>query len=960
MEMRRSLLTLYLSLLILNACNTPQHVLKLMEKRQYQDASTRLEKALLKDTLNADIYYVYSLLYTDTAFAGYDIDSSFLYINKAMQDYEATDIKTRVKLEKQLGLDSLKLVEQKLYNDSLAYRRATNIHTVEAYQAFLNQHPDAAQTKNAVAKRNQLAYQAAADIDTYEAYKTFMETYPEAEEYPQAQERYNTLVFRDKTRTGDLQGYLNFLEAFPDSPFRSQAEQQVLEITTASNQFADYENFIRKYRQSKHMPLALNLFFHLYKNRYSAESFFAQYPELPLLDSLKTIYQNANRMLAPVFEDGHYGLMNSEGTYPFTTAYDLIPADYLCEGVEDEVVHLVNLQDSEAVHRLLNKSGGLIYEFTTPVPNDQSLKTIGDNYIKSLGAGLYLAKTDEMGYALLHQSGARLLPNGDMSSWLADAILLPTEMQRDEQQPHFQFISYQVDGLWGLSTFTGRIILRPEYESIETLDAFVVLRKNGKAAVTNRDAIVGVANQRPLELSFIYDDVSLLDDRHVIAYTDDYESVIDSNLNVVVPLDRHNVIRKIENSDLQSSRWLLREDRTEAYVKNDTLLNRTASVYYLYDKQKEQKRSATYDKAFFSDNWLALKNREGFQFINLRKSTEPQRYDSVKLVGENFALLYKYFDEGKDSVTVLFPNERKLALASPENISFLLLKPNGGSSDREYLLVAPAQGPKEVWSQYGQRIMMDKFRGVRVFGPGLFVVEKNRDKGLLDSLGNELLPFSYEEISSYQEGLLTVFDNRKFGVYQHETQKLISPRYEAALRAYGSPVWLSEDSVYIQRFIAREDGQYGIINDQDLQLTDFDFDNIVYWNDTAALVKQEGVWSIYRLSTEEPYDEDKDYLIYQGIEDYDLLEATKQEKLYKIYKKGGYGILSDQRGELLAPTYDDIRLLGSIADPHSIFLAEKYVPEAELYIVIHLNTSGEIIKRQALTSEQYDKVFCDD
>lgn len=953
--MRRNPLRLYLVLLILSACNTPQQVLKLMEKQQYQEALTKLEKALPKDSLNADLHYVYALLYVDTAYGGYDIDSSFFYVNKAIADYASTDTKTREKQKKLLGLDSLRLLDLKLLNDSLAYRRAREIHTVSAYQAFLDRHPGAPQTANAIARRNQLAYQAASAVDTYEAYKTFMETYPDAEEYPLARERYNTLVFREKTRSGDLQSYLSFLQAFPDSPFRSQAEKQVLEITTAANRIEDYVQFIKRYPDSKHTPLAVNLLYHLYTDLHPDSLFFKQYTELPLLDSLRQSYRHSTRMLAPVFEDGNYGLMDAEGAYRIPTDYPLIPAEYLCQGVEADVVHLARVEDGETLHQLMDKSGALIYAFSQPADENAEIQKMEKAYLHALGAGMFLVKVAEEGAILLHQSGRQLLPNGDMSAMLQDAVLLPAH----DKQHTYQFVAYQVGGLWGLASFTGRILLAPEYEAIETLDAFVILRKDGKAAVTNRDALVGVANQRPLELSFLYDDVSLLDDRHLIAYTEDYESVIDINLDVVVPLDRHNVIRKIAKSDLQSSRWLLREDRVEAYVRNDTLLNRTASVYYLYDKLEERKKSLTYEKAFFSDNWLTLKNREGFHFFNLRKSTEPQRYDSVKLVGENFALLFKYFEEGKDSVTVLFPNERRLALASPERISFLLLKPGGGDPEREYLLIAPRQGPKEVWSQYGQRVLMDKFSDVRVFGPGLFAVEKNRDKGLLDSLGNELLPYRYEEISNYQEGLLTVFDNGKFGAYQYDAGLFIRPRYEAALRAYGEALWLPQDSLFTQRYIARKDGKFGIINEQEEQLTAFAYDRLMYWNDTAALALRDGAWSLLQLSAKAPQDEDRDYVLYEEIEEYELLEATQAESLYKIYKDGGYGILSDRRGELLAPTYDDIRLLGSIADPNSIFLAEKYVPEAELYIVIHLDTSGNIIKRQALTSEEYDLVFCD-
>ena len=959
--MRRSI-PIYLILLILSACSSGKQALKLIEKEKFEKARTSLDKALPKDSLNADLYYVYSLLFTDTAYSAYNIDSSYFYILKAQNDFSVTDQKLRSKYQKQLGLDSLTLMSQRLLNDSLAYERASDIHSVQAYQYFLDQHPEAPQTEEATQNRNQLAYRATSQLDTYEAYKTFMEKYPDAKEYELAKERYNTLVFRDKTRSGDLQGYIDFLESFPDSPFRAQAERQVLEISTADNQLENYERFIRRYPKSPSIPLAVNLLYHLYKDRFSAASFFEKYPNIPLLDSLKKAHKLEEKILAPVFEDQHYGLMDSQGELAIRTQYDYIPNRYLCEGVEAEIVHLAQLISEKEQHQLLTKAGESIFNFERTAERTNLLSRMDKAYFYPLGAGVSLARTQNDLFTLLFQSGEILLPNAKISSLLDTAALLPfnTSEAESAQQPAYQFIKYQVDGLWGIVTFTGKVLLEPEYEEIEVLEEFVLIRKNGRLAVTKRELVADVANQRPLELSFLYEDASMLDDEHIIAYTDDYESVIDKNLEIVVPLDKHNVIRKIKGADQEGAQWLLRENRVEAYVKNDSLLNRTVSAYYLYDKSGESEKSTTYRNASFSSNWLAMKAKDDFLFYNLNNSSSAARYDSVKLIGENFALQFKYFTEGKDSVAVIFPNERRLALAAPEDIDFLLLEPSQISADREYLLIAPKSGPKEVWSQYGRRIMMDRFDDLKIYGPGLFVIEKNRRKGLLDSLGNELLPIKYESISNYRDSLIAVFQNSKFGAYDYATGSLINPRYDAALQAYGSSVFQPEDSTYSRLYIAREGGQYGLINAEEDKLSSFEYEQLRYWNDTSALVRQNDNWSIVRFNRKEPYDEEKNYLLYSGIEELEALEMSTDESWYRIYKEQGYGVISNQHGELLTPAYDDIRLLGNISDPNSIFLAEKYVPEAELYIVIHLNTSGEIIKRQALTSEQYDKIYCDD
>jgi hypothetical protein len=947
---------------MITACSSSQQALKLIEKSKYEAALVKLNKALPKDSLNADLYYVYSLLYTDSAYTGYDIDSSYQYIQKALYDYRITDTKSRSRMLK-IGIDSLSLIEQKLLNDSLAYIRAADSHSIDAYQAFLDQHPGAPQQDKAISRRNQLSFETASGLDTYEAYKSFMDTYPQAAEFRLAQERYNTLVFREKTRAGNLQSYLNFLEAFPDSPFRPQAERQILEITTASNEFAAYEAFIRDYPNSVHTSLAVNLLYHLYRDRYSATAFFSQYPKLPLLDSLKRASRLSKKVLAPVYEEEHYGLMDSEGKYAITTRYDLIPSVYLCDGVSGDIVHLAIVQDGETKHQLLTKSGELIEEFLLPAGRDQPPATLRQ-HVFDLGAGILLVKTEESKYRLLHHAGSQLLPHTEMPQPLDTAVLVPSPAVElsGQEKPRYQFIRFSVDGLWGLSTFNGRILLKPEYEEIDFLENFVSLRQNGKVAVTNRDRLLAVADQRPLELSFLYEDVSLLDSRHIIAYTDAYESVIDINLDIAVPLNKHNIIRKINGIAPQEQQWLLREDRMIAYVRNDSLLNRTASVYYLYNKQDEKQHAETYQRAFFSSNWIALRNKEKYSFIDLRRNGEMQEYDSVKLIGESFALLISKYADAKDSVKVLFSDGKALSLSSPETLNFLLLKSSASdpSATKEFLMIAPRSGKKEVWNRFGQKVLQENFDDLKLYEPGLFVIDQKGRKGLLDSLGNSLLSVKYQSISNYKDGVLAVFQNKKFGAYKYAGNIFISPAYESVLQTYGKPVYHPEDSSYSEIFIARKDGGFGLINQREEALTEFTFDEIRYWNDTAALVKQDGKWMLHRISRNMPYDKEQQYVLYSDIEEFNLMEETEEEKIFRIYRNGGYGVMSDQQGELLSPTYDDIRLLGSISDANSIFLAEKYVPEAKLYIVIHLNTSGDIIKRQALTSEQYDMVYCEE
>ncbi len=965
--MKGHLPLIFLIVFLSSACHSGKQALKLIDKQKYDKAQSKLNKALTKDSLNADLYYVYALLYTDTAYSGYDIDSSFFYIKKSLQYYASSDIKTKTKLQAKMGIDSLVLMQQKLLTDTLAYQRAENENTVQSYQFFLDEHPLASQQEEAIQNRNQLAFDAASALDTYEDYKNFMDTYPDALQYIQARERYNTLAFRENTREGNLKSYLDFLQAFPDSPFRPQAEGQILQITTAANDFEAYENFIKQYPQSTLRRFAVNILYHLYREKYSSEAFFERYARLPFIDSLRKAAEFEQAILAPVFENQHYGLMNGKSGYVIGTTYDLIPPSYFCEGISGQIVHLAKRQKDKTLHQVLTKSGTLVHEYRLPLRNREIPENLERQKIHEIGAGLLLIENDQNKYCLFHQSGQTIYPSNDKSYPLDTAVLVGSVSPSEEihEFASFQFIKIKENGLWGIISFSGRVLLEPLYEEIEAYGNFLAITKDGRTAVSTRAKLIGAANQLPLELSFLYDDVALVDQKYIIAYDDDRESALDLNLNIVVPLGRQNIIRPIGGLSDEIERdkqWLIREDKLEAFVRNDSLLNRNKSVYYIYDQETSNQPKEIYQKAYFNSRWMALQNKDGFHFYDFQNTTESKVYDSVKLVGENFALLFESYPNAKDSVKVLFQNGGILSLVSPERLDFLLLKPNiiSAGNSREYILVAPKNGPKEVWSQDGKRILQGKFDNLSIYPSTLFVIDQGGKKGILDSLGNELVPVRYQGISNYQDSMLAIFQNKKFGAYHFPSKTLIEPRYDAVLQSYGQPVYNLEDSSRTELFIARNGNGYGLINQENTPLTDFIFDEIQYWNDTSALVRQDDEWSIYRFSRQEKFDKIQQYIVYGGIITYSLLDKFNDEKVIKIYKKEGYGMLSNRKGEILPPTYDDVRLLGSIRNPGSMYLSEKYVPEADLYMVMHLDLEGKLIKRQALTSAQYDMVFCDE
>jgi hypothetical protein len=109
----------------------------------------------------------------------------------------------------------------------------------------------------------------------------------------------------------------------------------------------------------------------------------------------------------------------------------------------------------------------------------------------------------------------------------------------------------------------------------------------------------------------------------------------------------------------------------------------------------------------------------------------------------------------------------------------------------------------------------------------------------------------------------------------------------------------------------------------------------------------EGLWNITDIKSGESK--------VKEIKDFDVL-AEDNEKILLFRKEDQFGIVSNTEGLIINPTFNDILNIGSADEP--IYFTEKYISEAEFYIVIYYNSKGEIIRKQVFTDEEYDKIYC--
>ena len=75
-----------------------------------------------------------------------------------------------------------------------------------------------------------------------------------------------------------------------------------------------------------------------------------------------------------------------------------------------------------------------------------------------------------------------------------------------------------------------------------------------------------------------------------------------------------------------------------------------------------------------------------------------------------------------------------------------------------------------------------------------------------------------------------------------------------------------------------------------------------------------------------------------------------------ISTSAGYGLLDNREGVQLNPGFNDIINLGTAEEP--VFFTEKYIPEADYFVVIYYNQKMEVIRKQVFDSGNYDQVYC--
>jgi hypothetical protein len=143
-------------------------------------------------------------------------------------------------------------------------------------------------------------------------------------------------------------------------------------------------------------------------------------------------------------------------------------------------------------------------------------------------------------------------------------------------------------------------------------------------------------------------------------------------------------------------------------------------------------------------------------------------------------------------------------------------------------------------------------------------------------------------------------------------------------------------------------GKNAFVNAQGQPISDYIFDGVAYWTAEKAWVRHQGAWKVYHLTNRQ----------FEGnpIERFEILRKYRDEIVVKTFKNGEQGLMSNIWGQLAPEDYSYIANVGTLERP--IYLAERYLGQVELYVLLHLDEQGHLLKQQTIKKDDYERIAC--
>ncbi len=769
------------------------------------------------------------------------------------------------------------------------------------------------------------AFEEAKSVNNVEKYNIFLIKYAQAKQKNEVEKFRDELIWKDISKKNDLETYQDFLAKYPKSIQVPKAIQKIdsLQVVKFASQknVSNLENFLQNYPNNQYKNLVIKDLFELKSLEHTPEiyeKFLTDFPNniteiekakiwiLSFAYQQKKLYEKIQKSSFTI--DNYWKKLNEE------SSFQLIPF------LEDEKYGFVNENGEIIIAHSIDEIPKKYHCETIKTPYLLHYKNghfgIGDRFgtiwyetqfdkIENLSP-ILLKVSKNTSVGVIHSlTGKEILPlKYDMVDFLTSNLLKIRKNRR-----------------WGLAGMNGQIILEPTFSDIETLtNDFVIVQSEGQSMVwTTKDILDYYQEKKPLNQSK-YNKIEYVSQDFIRLKNESGMNIMNKKGQILFTQFQE----KIEF-------W---EDAGFATLQQ--------GKYQTYDTDGQKNSSILFDKVLALPQRIAVKN--GKKWGILMPNGRPYRdfdLDSVAVAG-NLMVCWegkKIWAEGK--------NQKIIDLTGAKNLKFE--KPFLNFPDWFLAYNEPNQ-KKNILSSTGQKLLSaGNFKDYSYLSPQFLSVLQNGKYGLVDSLGRIIIMPRYD-------GILTTDINQrkilslggKFGVI--DKNSMIEPVFDQV------PLPYQIDDEIIGYFGKKKD-LFGLMNGKGKNLVPFEFQNLIVWNDSAALVQnKKNEWLFYYFYKTKDKLVKSEFNQVKIINQNDGTNSTKNTYI-TAEKYGYFGIWNGKKGIIVPPDFDQIINIGTNEKP--FFFAERKSQDKKRYQVMYYNHIGKEVWSKVLNEEDYLRLVCE-
>ncbi len=739
------------------------------------------------------------------------------------------------------------------------------------------------------------AFLRAHEANTEASYLDFLKRFETANQKAEAVALRDEVSFADAVRENTYQSFLAYTGKYPQSRFASEAKAR----------------YNRLLFESKTVDQKLTTF----------ESFLAQYPETPYR---KEIEQQIFEKFTAGGEATAFDRFIRK--YPASVKVK-IAKDILYHLLKEDERALVSVLANDSIRKVqvldkqflipflkddkfgfMNEHGeGLVKAFANEIPDDylcgnitdelliadRSIITRSGTVISSIAAD----ELDPIGYGFV------LVESKNCTNVIHVSGFSPVlnECLQDVKLLAKNYLLLKKNNRWSVWTLTGRQLIPYEWDDIQILGEAVALKKGGKIRLVKIKDLAKIADQQQPTFSKEYDEVKFWNDGMIWVKSGNDEGVLSQSLNEWIKPARQQISQTFFGAVAQ-----------------------TSVGYVLHDKRTGP--SQPYYKVKVQQPWVLVQQEGVWHDIDLiTRKNIGLALDSVSLIGPFFIGIKK------DSMRIQLAKNVAIEYSKIVRAQFIPGK------DSLFFLVLEDGDKKIVYNTKAERLFTIVAEKLEYNNEGYFTITQKQKKGLLSLNGKIMLKPEYDALGSVSNHVVGTLKDKKFGLVDLIHKREIKPEYDKNIVVYAKG-----------RLIAFKNNACALIGWDNKAVTNFEFEEINYWNDSSALIKKNFQWIVYNF-VEKKVELDK-------IKSYKWVNDSPQEKIVIMQQENKYGVLSSTRGMIIPATFSDIVNVGSATQP--VYFTEKHVEEASIFIVIYYDKNGVQLRKYVYEGADYERIYC--